>query len=981
MGKIPLDGSQPSLFKPQASWRPPVELPDLTRCEYVSIDTETYDPNLKEKGAGWCRNDGYIVGISVAWAEEGKAKALYAPFRHEGGDNLPEENVISWMNHFFKNFTGTLIGMNFMYDSGWLGTMGVDLTRLMNEEIKVRDVMWCEALLDENRRSYSLASIAETHGLPPKDERLLEEAAHSYGVDPKSGLWRLPARYVGLYGEMDAKLPLIIYSRQKKLLEENKLEKVTELEHSLIPCLLAMKRKGVRVDVAKAEQHRDDFLKWYKILLDEIKRECGLAVEVFSGDSVALGFDRLGITYPKTGRGKASFTDPWLSSHKSKMAQLVTQARKQQRAAETFCRGMVLDKHHNGRVHCEFHPLRSDAGGSGPGRFSSSNPNLQQVPGDKDPKMGTIIRSLFLPEDGEQWAAVDYCFSDDTEVLTKSGFKLFKDLTEDDELWQYSSLDKKLTLARPLAKQIIEYSGKMEHVHGKFIDMLVSPNHDCLLFRQCNLEKSFFIKAENYPKGVYGQLNAAMADDLLCPRLEKEAILILVAAVQADASIEVGKRITFSLKKQRKINRLLQTLEILKISYTKHVFKSKPTFSCIRIKFNEVNNLIADYIDTSSRIKNFKPALKELSIKLRQFFINELALWDGTTSVKNCPSYFSTNLHNITFVQELATITGIRTTRNIQKAIGKKPFGRITLNISEPITWTQTFKHDKLDYNGKIYCVTMPCSTVVVRRNGKVFITGQCQQEPRLTVHYAEERGCRRAAEAANKYRTDPNTDYHNLVASMIFGDVFTAKERKLAKIINLGLSYGMGGAKLCRSLGFPTKTIEGYNGKTYEVAGDEGAALIEKYHAAVPFIRELSTYYTQVVNEAGALRTISGRLSRFPFWESRQGGRAMGYDEACSSYGANNIRRAFTHAALNKKIQGGGADMIKISLRNLYRAGVVPLITAHDENGLSVSSPKKAKEASEIMCSCIKLRVPLLCDIDLGPSWGEAKPVLEEAA
>lgn len=658
-----LDGRQASLFRPEAPWRPPTALPDLTRCEYVSIDTETCDPQLKEKGAGWCRNDGYIVGVSVAWPEEGKAKALYAPFKHEGGDNLPTENVLAWLNHLFKNFTGTLIGMNFMYDAGWLGTMGVDLTRLMNEEIKVRDVMWCEALLDENRRSYSLASIAETHGLPPKDERLLSEAAHSYGVDPKSGLWRLPARYVGLYGEMDAKLPLIIYSRQKKLLEEHKLERVTELEHSLIPCLLAMKRKGVRVDVAKAEEHREKFLQDYRALLEEIKRECGLDIEVFSADSVALGFNRLDITYPKTGKGKASFTDPWLSTHTSRMAQLVTKARKQQRAAETFCRGMVLDKHHNGRVHCEFHPLRSDAGGTGPGRFSSSNPNLQQVPGEKDPKMGTIIRGLFLPEEGEHWAAIDYK-----------------------------------------------------------------------------------------------------------------------------------------------------------------------------------------------------------------------------------------------------------------------------------------------------------------------------QQEPRLTVHYAEERGCRRALEAANCYRTDPNTDYHNLVAAMIFGNVFTLKERKLAKVINLGLSYGMGGAKLCRSLGFPTKIVEGYSGKTYEVAGDEGAALIEKYHAAVPFIRELSEYYMKVVNEAGALRTISGRLSRFPFWESRQGGRATDYDEACATHGANNIRRAFTHAALNKKIQGGSADMIKISLRNLYRAGIVPLVTVHDENGLSVASQAKAQEAAEIMCSCIKLRVPLMADIELGASWGAAKPVVEDA-
>ena len=103
MAKPILDGRQQSLFRPETTWRPPAELPDLTRMDVVSLDTETCDPHLKEHGAGWCRSDGYVVGASLAWPEEGKARALYAPFRHEGGDNLPPETVLAWLNHFFKN--------------------------------------------------------------------------------------------------------------------------------------------------------------------------------------------------------------------------------------------------------------------------------------------------------------------------------------------------------------------------------------------------------------------------------------------------------------------------------------------------------------------------------------------------------------------------------------------------------------------------------------------------------------------------------------------------------------------------------------------------------------------------------------------------------------------------------------------------------------------------------------------------------------
>ena len=253
------------------------------------------------------------------------------------------------------------------------------------------------------------------------------------------------------------------------------------------------------------------------------------------------------------------------------------------------------------------------------------------------------------------------------------------------------------------------------------------------------------------------------------------------------------------------------------------------------------------------------------------------------------------------------------------------------------------------------------------------------QQEPRLTIHYAAERGCTRGQEAADRYNTDPDTDYHNFVASLVFGSVFTKQERNIAKMINLGLAYGMGGAKLCKKLGFTTVRKVGKNNQEYEVAGPEGQAILDKYHKEVPFIKELSQQYAQHANNHGYLTTMSGRRCRFSAWEPLSGGRALPYADAVRVYGQNNIKRAFTHAALNRKIQGGSADMVKVSIRNLWRAGICPLVTIHDENGVSVPNKEKAKEVMEIMKTCVKLRVPLKVDGDLGPSWGEAKPMKED--
>lgn len=70
---------------------------------------------------------------------------------------------------------------------------------------------------------------------------------------------------------------------------------------------------------------------------------------------------------------------------------------------------------------------------------------------------------------------------------------------------------------------------------------------------------------------------------------------------------------------------------------------------------------------------------------------------------------------------------------------------------------------------------------------------------------------------------------------------------------------------------------------------------------------------------------------------------------------------------------------MIKIALRNLWREGIVPKVTIHDENGFSVKNPAEARRAAEIMRDCVPLKVPLKVDVDLGESWGAAKLMVDD--
>ena len=95
----------------------------------------------------------------------------------------------------------------------------------------------------------------------------------------------------------------------------------------------------------------------------------------------------------------------YLQTHSNKFLRNVAKAREYDKAANTFVDGLI-DFVHNGRIHADINQIRSDTGGTVTGRFSMSNPNLQQIPAKG--YMGKKIRGMFLPEDGHQWASFDY---------------------------------------------------------------------------------------------------------------------------------------------------------------------------------------------------------------------------------------------------------------------------------------------------------------------------------------------------------------------------------------------------------------------------------------------------------------------------------------------------------------------------------------------------------------------------------------------
>ena len=396
MNLLDIDVKEAALGFGDDEWDPPSSFPDLTGYERIAIDLETRDPNLIKLGPGWCRNDGYVIGYAVAAGDF----VGYYPVRHEEG-NLPESLVVNWLKKQMATPKIEKVMHNAMYDLGWMRWAGIEV------QGPIIDTMIAAPLLNENRRYYNLNSLTGEYLGEYKNEKMLKAAAAMYGVNPKSDMWRLPSKFVGSYAEQDAAVTLRLWDRLRVDIKQDEVTSIFQLESSLLPVLLEMKTKGVRVNTDGAEQIQIELGKREKNLLKEIRTDTGVSVEPWSAASIAKAFDALGLKYHRTENSNApSFTKQFLSNHTHPIAQKIVKLREFNKANTTFVQ-TILEHSCNGRIHCDFNPLRSDEGGTVTGRFSSSNPNLQQIPA-RDPEIKSMIRGLFIPEEGTKWGSFDY---------------------------------------------------------------------------------------------------------------------------------------------------------------------------------------------------------------------------------------------------------------------------------------------------------------------------------------------------------------------------------------------------------------------------------------------------------------------------------------------------------------------------------------------------------------------------------------------
>jgi len=384
------------LFEAQTEWNEPEEYPDLRKYDEIAIDLETRDPDLKSKGSGSIIGNGEVVGIAVAVP----GRKFYFPIAHGSGPNMDRKRTLNWFQDVLDS-DAIKIFHNAMYDVCWIKSMGLGING------QIVDTMIAASLIDENRFRFDLNSLSWDYLGHGKNESALNEEAKSRGLDPKADMWQLPAMYVGSYAEKDAELTLELWQIFKKELLHQDVESIFELETDLFPCLVDMRFLGVRVDVERAHKLKQALTIQEDNLLQQIKIETGVDVQLMAARSVAKVFDKLGLPYERTAKSQApSFTKNFISNHEHPVVRMIAQAREVNKAHTTFI-DTIIKHEHKGRIHADINQIRSDNGGTVTGRFSYSNPNLQQLPA-RNKDLGPMIRSIFIPEKGHRWGSFDY---------------------------------------------------------------------------------------------------------------------------------------------------------------------------------------------------------------------------------------------------------------------------------------------------------------------------------------------------------------------------------------------------------------------------------------------------------------------------------------------------------------------------------------------------------------------------------------------
>lgn len=382
-----------------------MKFPELHRYPYFAYDTET-------TGLRW-EKDARVFGFSISTPDN---KDWYFDIREQ-----PE--AWEWFGDSVRRCEGRIICHNAAFDYHVSKATHVSIpTRLLDDTV----IRAC--LIDEHHFSYELDALGLQY-LGRKKVDIVPALADLFGgrrtknVQMRN-LPRAPVPLVAEYGIGDSRLTLDLWEWQRdEIIRQDQsegpaLSDIVEFERKLTPILLKSEERGVRVDTMAAEKAAVGLTEQIEPLQWQLNQIALRETNVNSQDDMHALFrpkyneslrrwEALdGTPLPSTPGGKASLAAEALLAMANKPSKLVLEIRKLLKLRDTFINGHVLGYEVNGRIHPRIHQTKGPDGGTGTGRFSYTEPALQQIPA-RDKEVSKVIRPIFLPDEGCSWVDGD----------------------------------------------------------------------------------------------------------------------------------------------------------------------------------------------------------------------------------------------------------------------------------------------------------------------------------------------------------------------------------------------------------------------------------------------------------------------------------------------------------------------------------------------------------------------------------------------
>jgi len=321
------------------------------------------------------------------------------------------------------------------------------------------------------------------------------------------------------------------------------------------------------------------------------------------------------------------------------------------------------------------------------------------------------------------------CLSEDTEILTSEGWKGYEDIKVGEEIKTFNLKTGKIENKNVLKMFKRDYKGEMYNLKNRIQDQLISPEHR-IVRKNFNSDSFVLEKIEDTVKlkspfivpvaGENGNKDAKITDE----QIKLMAWIIAEGTVErpGDGYRSCHRVSIYQSKNKNKENydEIVSLLDHFKLKYS--TYSSVGLGSAVeRLRIDaKSSKTIHDWFKTRDNIHFIPECLVNMSQRQSQLFLETYLRADG---IEDC-KIATTDPELLNGLQIIAVNAGYGfTVRERKPTIGKKIIYILRL-IKHRETYIQKVK--KIKYDGVVWCPTTENETVVARRNGKVFITGNC---------------------------------------------------------------------------------------------------------------------------------------------------------------------------------------------------------------------------------------------------------------